>query len=334
MVRIAGLTGQAAAGVTVRSPDGRLRRSRRSPRRAPASLELYAEQARIWADELCPALAAEGIVVVGRRRPRAPPSGRSSSAATSDEIFPVLTPLAVGPGPAVPVHLRPLGEPRRLRARPGDRRGALRAREGAGGPAALPRPSADAGRLVPLEQVLTHFLPSLFPGHGDRRALALPRHARRRPRGLRRGRRPARGGRGRAPPAPLRRGDAPRGVARRCRTRCARGCSRVCASPTTSSTRSTGMIDLADVDELTKLDRPDLKVDPWVPLARPPLANARRRGAVRARSAPATSSSITRTTRSRRASSRSRTRARTTRTSSRSSRRCTGRATSRRSCRR
>ena len=35
----------------------------------------------------------------------------------------------------------------------------------------------------------------------------------------------------------------------------------------------TGMIDLEDADELTKLDRPDLKVDPWVPLARPPLAN-------------------------------------------------------------
>jgi polyphosphate kinase len=36
----------------------------------------------------------------------------------------------------------------------------------------------------------------------------------------------------------------------------------------------TGMIDLEDAAELTKLDRPDLKVDPWVPVPRPPLANA------------------------------------------------------------
>jgi polyphosphate kinase len=33
-----------------------------------------------------------------------------------------------------------------------------------------------------------------------------------------------------------------------------------------------GMIDLDDALELTKLDRPDLKLDPWVPTARPPLA--------------------------------------------------------------
>jgi len=33
-----------------------------------------------------------------------------------------------------------------------------------------------------------------------------------------------------------------------------------------------GMIDLEDANELTKLDRPDLKLDPWVPVARPPLA--------------------------------------------------------------
>jgi polyphosphate kinase len=33
----------------------------------------------------------------------------------------------------------------------------------------------------------------------------------------------------------------------------------------------TGMLDLADMQELMKLDRPDLKDDAWVPLARPPL---------------------------------------------------------------
>jgi polyphosphate kinase len=34
-----------------------------------------------------------------------------------------------------------------------------------------------------------------------------------------------------------------------------------------------GTFDLEDVAELTRLDRPDLKEDPWVPLARPPLAS-------------------------------------------------------------
>jgi polyphosphate kinase len=33
-----------------------------------------------------------------------------------------------------------------------------------------------------------------------------------------------------------------------------------------------GTLDLADVSELTKLDRPDLKVDDWIPVGRPPLA--------------------------------------------------------------
>ena len=35
-----------------------------------------------------------------------------------------------------------------------------------------------------------------------------------------------------------------------------------------------GMLDLSDLSELTSLDRPDLKDDPWIPVARPPLANA------------------------------------------------------------
>ncbi len=61
MTRIAGLTGQAAAGVAVRSPDGRSAQQTIAEARARV-LELYAEQARIWSDELCPALADEGIV--------------------------------------------------------------------------------------------------------------------------------------------------------------------------------------------------------------------------------------------------------------------------------
>src|SRR5579862_2428704 len=62
MVRVAGLMGQAAAGLSARSPDGRTPRQTLAEARTRV-LELYGKQARLWADELCPALAGEGIVV-------------------------------------------------------------------------------------------------------------------------------------------------------------------------------------------------------------------------------------------------------------------------------
>jgi len=64
MVRLAGLTGQAAAGVAVRSADGRTPLQTLAEARARV-LDLYAQQARIWSRDLCPALAEEGIVVSG-----------------------------------------------------------------------------------------------------------------------------------------------------------------------------------------------------------------------------------------------------------------------------
>ena len=61
-VRVAGLMGQAAAGMNVRSPDGR------TPHEALAEirervLALMAEQGRVWKRDLRPALADEGIVI-------------------------------------------------------------------------------------------------------------------------------------------------------------------------------------------------------------------------------------------------------------------------------
>src|ERR687892_2428799 len=60
MVRVAGLMGQAATGLAVRSPDGR------TPLAALAEIrerlrQLTAEQSRLWADELQPALADHGV---------------------------------------------------------------------------------------------------------------------------------------------------------------------------------------------------------------------------------------------------------------------------------
>src|SRR5215469_14806634 len=161
MVRIAGLTGQAAAGVTVRSPDGR------TPQQALADarrrvLQVYTEQTRIWEREISPALAAEKIVLSTMDELSAAERAELDERFES-EIFPVLTPLGVGPGQPFP-YISALsisialfvvdpetGEERLARVKV---------------PEGLARfqPVGRTGRFVPLERVLMHYLPSLFPG--------------------------------------------------------------------------------------------------------------------------------------------------------------------------
>ena len=63
-VRVAGLLGQAEAGVAVRSADG-LTPQQALARIRQRVLELSATQSRLWKRELRPALAAEGITVGG-----------------------------------------------------------------------------------------------------------------------------------------------------------------------------------------------------------------------------------------------------------------------------
>ncbi len=196
-----------------------------------------AEQARVWSRELCPALAAEGIVIL---RVEDLSEGELSELERRYErdIYPVLTPLAVGPGQPFPyisglsislaVFVRDPedGEERFARVKV---------------PEGLPRflPVGEGGdRFVPLEQVLSHFLPSLFPGMDvlERSVFRVTRDAdfevsdeaddlleavelelRRR-----------------------RFGEITRvEVSARCRPRCASGSSRACASPTISCIRST-----------------------------------------------------------------------------------------------
>ena len=101
MVRVAGLMDQAASGLPVRSHDGL------TPREALAAIRervvrLMSEHSRLWKKALVPALAAEGIRDRPRRRlPRAT-SWPSSTGVYEREIFPVLTPLGVGPGQPFP----------------------------------------------------------------------------------------------------------------------------------------------------------------------------------------------------------------------------------------
>ena len=134
----------------------------------------------------------------------------------------------------------------------------------------------DAGkRLVPLESVIAHFLPSLFPGMeiAERALFRVTRDAdfevsddaddlleaveselRRR-----------------------RFGDV---VRVEVSASASAGDARSPARRASTSTRDQmyeidGLLDLADLMQLTRLDRPDLKVEPWAPITQPRLARAK-----------------------------------------------------------
>src|SRR5665213_3386922 len=232
MVRVAGLIGQASAGVTVRSPDGR------TPQQALAEARDHELEQLERRYEL--------------------------------DVYPVLTPLAVGPGQPFP-YISPLSISLAVFARDpetGEERFArVKVPEG------LPRFIAvgHAGRLVPLELVLSHFLPSLFAGMDvvERSVFRVTRDADLDVSGeaddlleevelqLRQRRF-----------GEVARLEVSSSMSRALRERLQLGLrvSEELVYPIT------GTLDLADAVELTKLDRPDLKVDSWIPLARPPLS--------------------------------------------------------------
>ena len=289
-------------------------------------LELTAEQARLWRDELCPALAAEGIRV-GRLPRRHHEELAELGVGVRPPDLPGPHAARRRPGTAVPVHLGPVAQPRRARARPRVGRGALRARQGPRGPAALRR--RRRARAADSARVGDRALPPLaLSGDGDRRADGVPPDARRRHGDLGRRRRPARGRRDGAAQAPLRRRGADRGLELDLAAMLgdSRSASLVAAS---SVYPIRGLLDLADVGQLYSLDRPDLKYDAD---ARTPSAAWRLQPTTTSspRSPSGTSSSSTPTTRSRRVSSRSFAPRRPTSTSSRSRPPSTARVTTRR----
>jgi polyphosphate kinase len=268
MTRIAGLSGQAAAGITVRSPDGRTPQQALREARERV-LELLAEQARVWSRELCPALAAEGIAV-SRVEDLSDEERQELERRYARDIYPVLTPLAVGPGQPFP-YISALSISLAVFVRDpedGEERFArVKVPEG------LPRflSVGEGDRFVPLEQVLSHFLPSLFPGMDvlERSVFRVTRDAdfevsdeaddlleavevelRRRRFGE------------------ITRVEVSGSMSAAMQERIQQGL-RV---PDDVVYRINGTLDLADVSELTKLDRPDLKLDDWIPVGRPPLA--------------------------------------------------------------
>jgi polyphosphate kinase len=159
MVRVAGLLELEEADVAVRSADGL------TPKEALDAIrrrvgELVARQSRVWKRELRPALAASGIDI-GGIEDCSPKELEKLGTFFEREIYPVLTPLAVGPGQPFPyisglslslgvLAVDPVsGEERFARVKV---------------PEGLERFVPAGKRLIPLEAVMAHFLPMLFPG--------------------------------------------------------------------------------------------------------------------------------------------------------------------------
>jgi len=160
MVRVAGLMGQAASGLPVLSADGLTPRAALAAIRSRVS-ELTVAQSKVWRRELCPALAQEAIELC-----QVEDLSKSELVEIEDrfarEVFPVLTPLGVGPGQPFP-YISGLSLSLGVLARDPDSGEERFARVKV--PEGLPRFLAigSEGRLVPMEHAISHFLPFLFP---------------------------------------------------------------------------------------------------------------------------------------------------------------------------
>jgi len=269
-VRVAGLLGQAESGLAMRSADGLTPQQTLAHVRVRV-LELQARQSRLWRRDLRKQFAAEGIVV-GGIEDLAEKELAELEHRFQREIYPVLTPLAVGPGQPFPyisglslslaifVADSGTGEERFARVKI---------------PEGLPRffDAAGRGLYVPLEQVIAHFLPSLFHGVTvvERAAFRVTRDA--------------------DFEVSDDAADLLEAVESQLRKRRFGDVVRVEVSSSASSemvdrlTRGLGAdetqvyriespLDLADLSELVALDRPDLKYEPWVPVVPPRLQSS------------------------------------------------------------
>jgi len=159
-VRVSGLMGQEASGITVQSPDGRTAQQTLAEIRERV-LALTAEQSEIWREELMPALEREGIRI-GRIADCTDKELEELAALFDREIYPVLTPLAVGPGQPFP-YISALSLSLGMFVRDPKTSEERFARVKV--PELLPRFIRVGKRqlFLPLEHVITYSLTSLFP---------------------------------------------------------------------------------------------------------------------------------------------------------------------------
>jgi polyphosphate kinase len=159
MVRVAGLLELDESDIGVRSVDGM------TPGQALTAirervLELTTRQARLWRRELRPLLADAGIEIAGIED-CSEKELRKLETSFERDIFPVLTPLAVGPGQSFP-YISGLSLSLGVLASDPDTGEERFARVKV--PEGFDRFVSVGKKLVPLEAVIAHFLPMLFPG--------------------------------------------------------------------------------------------------------------------------------------------------------------------------
>jgi polyphosphate kinase len=274
MVRVAGLLELDESDLPVRSVDGLTAGQALAAIRKRVS-ELTTRQGRLWRRELAPGLAAAGVEIAAIED--------CSSRETEKlerfferEVYPILTPLAVGPGQPFPyvsglslslgvIALDPeTGEERFARVKV---------------PEVLHRFVPVGNRLVPLESVIAHFLPMLFPGmeiaeralfrvtrdsdfelsdDADDLLEAVESELRRRRFG------------------DVVRLEVSRSASRDMRARLIEGLE---VRPS-QVYEIEGLLDQSELWELTSLDRPDLKYPAWAPIVPPRWARAAGAGEV------------------------------------------------------
>ncbi len=160
-VRVSGLIGQKRSGADIRSIDGMTASEQLEAIRQRVA-SIVTEQDDIFLDQIVPALDKEGIAFVSWDE--LPAAERRELAVTFEEqMFPVLTPLAVDPAHPFPyISNLSLNLAVLVRDAASDTRRFARVKI----PPVLPRfvPLADGERFVPLEQVVAAHLPRLFPG--------------------------------------------------------------------------------------------------------------------------------------------------------------------------
>ncbi len=160
-VRVAGLRRQCAAGVSERTADG-MKPEEQLRAIAVVVDELTRRHHRVLMEEILPNLAAHGVELVSDVGELAIAEREHLARYFRENVFPVLTPLAVDPGHPFPyISNLSLSLAVVLRGQDGEDRFA-RVKV----PKILPRwvPLPTPGRFVPLEYLIAANLDALFPG--------------------------------------------------------------------------------------------------------------------------------------------------------------------------
>ena len=267
-VRVAGLLDLLASGLNVRSDDGRTPKATLADIRKRVE-HLAARQSKLWATDLVPALAKEGVQI-GTVDDCTEQELDELAVRFLEEIYPVLTPLAVGPGQPFP-YISALSLSLAVFARDPETGEERLARVKV--PEGLPRFVEIGGRglFVPLEDVISHFLASLFPQMeiSERTVFRLTRDA--------------------DFEVSDEADDLLEAVQLELRRRRFGDVVRVEVASSVSPVMLDrlkrglgvqddqvylvdGLLDLADVMQLAGLDRPELKEEPWVPVTHPRFA--------------------------------------------------------------